>query len=87
MAISKLNGNSNGKSKRRQDNLLLETSFTLTVAHHLMVSSLGRFANSSRRKITCKVLLLNIFILNFSMIVGGIDNENRSRDNLKLLTP
>ena len=42
---------SNGKSKRRQDNLLLETSFNLTVAHHLMVSNLGCFANSSRRMV------------------------------------
>ena len=38
-------------------------------------------------KITCKVLLLNIFILDCSMIVGGIDKENRNRDDIKLLTP
>ena len=31
--------------------------------------------------------LLNILILNFSMIVGGFDDKNRYREDLELLTP
>ena len=54
MAISNFDGNSNGKSIRPQDNLLLETSLNLTVAHHLMVSNLGGFANPLRRMVCCK---------------------------------